>query len=208
MVIRRRALVKVNTLSGVVLSLLFIASSGYSQQTIYSDSWVQVNGDGSLTVWGTGVTDDTALHGVQHNMWVQTTLSGPNGSPTQELWTDGYASTLVSLAGVEGNYQTSSSHAAACSGGFIGVTYFPPITVGYSISCYQKTGITPEYSIYQVILPCSVYCRGDIIWGPPDQPQQYAEVKEWWWTAGPSRYCTHLPIITWLVFQTCTCRDV
>jgi hypothetical protein len=88
--------------------LLVFVTSGYAQASTYSEIWAEQNGDGSVTVWGLGVSDDTPIHGYEHFVEVNTTLTGPNGSYGHVLSSNGYIDTVVDLPAVEGDYQVSS----------------------------------------------------------------------------------------------------
>ena len=117
-------------LIGPTLLLLFSASSGYAQATIYSDIWAMQNGDGSVTVVGMGVTDDTPEHGYQDLVEVNSTLTGPSGSDYRESSDLGYDDAVVWLSAVEGEYQISSWHYASCGGMYPS----PPVAGGIAIT--------------------------------------------------------------------------
>jgi hypothetical protein len=123
-------------LVGMVLPLLFLMPAIYAQQLVYSDMWAQDNGDGTVTIWGSGTTDDTPAHGWLHYAGVTTDLRGPNGWPISGQSVFGYASILVSLPGVAGDYRTSSNHDVSCYGS-LGGTFTEIGTVGTPILSYS-----------------------------------------------------------------------
>lgn len=105
-------------LVGATLLLLVFVTSGYATGSSYSDMWAEQNGDGSVTVWGLGVSDDTPMHGYEHLVEVATTLTGPNGNYDDVLSSYGYIDALVELPAVVGDYQLSSFHSLWCGGSF------------------------------------------------------------------------------------------
>ncbi len=120
----------------LVLAALFAGPA--RGQDFYSDIWTQQNGS-TVKVWAIGATDDMQ-HGVQHDVQVSITLSGPNGPANGYTVGSGFDSQMVSLTAQQGTYSASSSHQAGCSG-WLGTSFTPAVY----ISIHQTTYLHSQY---------------------------------------------------------------
>ncbi len=124
-----------------ILWLLLCVPYGHAV-TYYSDAWLQHNGDGTFTIWATAVTDESAEHGVQHNVTARVSMSGPNGNPYSELTSAGQISAFVSLPAVDGTYDVAGVHSKACDSGWLGYSGIPSyvkLTVTYGLNDLGST---------------------------------------------------------------------
>ena len=150
----------VRLLIGPAFLLLFFVTSGYGQTTMYSDIWAIQNGDGSVTVIGAGVTDDTVEHGYQDLVEGEATLTGPNGSDYRESSDLGYVEATVWLSAVEGEYEISSWHYASCGGWYPSAPAKGGISI-FSRSYERQFFVNPYLAYYTPCNPGGV-CRRNL----------------------------------------------